>query len=570
MSLSDPIKSICTFLLFAGTIYGVYWFKLNYRSWLPADLALGEQIYRRGTCADGEPLRGITQNDIAFADAGFNCEQCHRRSGFGSSEGGTYVLPITGNTLFKPRDFERSDLFNKLFKESQDPRFWARMRSAYQRPAYDEVSLARAIRDGIDPSGRVLSPLMPRYRLDDNDMKALTAYLKQLSTSNDPGVDDRTVYLATIVDGKTKPADKQAMLSTISAFVEWLNLETQGNLDHPNFSPGYRSEFAKAFRLWQHEVWELPENPQEWQSYLLARYQRQPVFAFVGGIVEDDWTPIHRFCEDKLIPCLFPMTDLPPADSAGYYSLYFNQGLILEAKAIGQYLKQGNPNIPTRIINMHSADARGKRPAHTLAESFGNDPRFQLVDVLIDSGQPLHEQWPLLHDQSSLPTDLVIWPGEHLNDIVKQIPAIAKHADHVWLPSGMLEQQGLTVDAETANKLYFSYPYELPGNYHPHTFRVRAWMNTRRLPIINQGLQFNTYYALNLLQFGLEHVVDHFSKDYLLEFIEQEAENNLNPGTFPRLSLGPGQRYASKGAYIVQLDNQSEQKIHAVSDWLVP
>lgn len=570
MSLSRPVKLICAVLLLAGSIFGTYWIHSHYRAWLPPDVALGEQIYRLGITSDGSPLRGVTQNDIAFADSGFNCEQCHRRSGFGASEGSTYVLPITGNTLFNPRNFERADLFNKLFKESQDPLFWARMRSAYQRPAYDEAALVKAIRDGIDPPGRTLSPLMPRYRLADHEMKALIAYLKQLSTNNDPGVDDKTVYLATIVDSKIKPSDRQAMLSTITTFVEWLNLETQGNLDHPNFSPGYRSDFAKAFRLWQHDVWELPENPEHWQHYLSERYRQQPVFAFVGGMVSGDWGPIHRFCEEHRIPCLFPLTDLPPEDSDTYYSLYFNQGLRLEAKAIAQYMTQVEPETQRIIVNMHTSERRGSTPAAVLTEKLANDQRVRLINVVIDNNLSLIEQWPLPDDESSLPIDVVIWPGTQTESIANELPAIAARATRIWLPSQMLNQTLLDLDTEIANKLYFAYPYDLPDSYHPRAFRVRAWMNSRRLPIVDQRLQFNTYYALNLLQFGLEHVVDHFSRDYLLEFIEQEAENNLNPGTFPRLSLGPGQRFASKGAYIVQIDDQSDRKIRPVSEWLTP
>lgn len=570
MNLPRSCKLLAMVLPLAALAAGAIWLSAHSRKCLPEDLAIGESIYRLGISGDGQALQGVTQGDLAFADPKFNCEQCHRRSGFGSSEGGTYVLPVTGNTLFNPRNFERSDLFNKLFKESQDPRFWTRMRSAYQRPAYDHISLARAIRDGVDPSGRTLSPSMPRYRLGDADMKALIAYLRQLSTGNDPGVDEKAVYLATVVDGRVNAADRRAMLSTITEFVEWLNLETQGNLDHPNFSPGYRSEFAKAFRLWRHEVWELPENPEQWQRYLLDRYRQQPVFAFIGGMVEGDWTPIHQFCEANRVPCLFPVTELPPDGLPSHYSMYFNQGLLLEAKVIGRHLKTQNAATETLVVNLHGSDQGGSIPAKALAQTLADQPQIQVQDITIDSRRPLQEQLPLRQDGMAAPFELAIWPGKDAGHILKALPQVAKHVAHIWLPSSLLKADWETIGTETLAKIYFSYPYELPDTYHPHAFRIRSWMNTRDLPIDDQNLQFNTYYALNLLQFGLEHVIDHFSRDYLLEFIEREAENNLNPGTFPRLSLGPGQRFASKGAYIVQLDHRSPEKLRAVTEWLIP
>lgn len=568
--LTPGIKRIGLTLILVCLALGGYWLSQHYHRFLAPDAILGAQIYERGITGNGDALQGIAQNDIAFNDAQFNCAQCHRHSGFGSSEGGNYVLPVTGNILFNPRTFDRADLFNKLFKESQGKMFWARMRSAYQRPAYTDASLAAAIRDGIDPSGRKLSSLMPRYQLTDSDMTALISYLHQLSNHNDPGVDERVIRLATVVGPQVNNKDKDAMLTTIAKFVSWLNLETAGNLAHPNFSPGYRSEFAKAFRLWRHEVWELPADPKQWQAELAKRYQQQPVFAFIGGMAEGDWTPIHDFCESKRIPCLFPFTDLPPTDKDNHYSLYFNQGLILEAKAIGRFLRHQKTADSRVIVNIHADEARGNRPAQALTKSLEGSKQYTVVDMPFANIEQLRQQWNEVVQQQQTPMNVVIWPGKFANAIAAELPLLAQQAERLLLPAQFMEANQGQFAPDIIGKLYFSYPYELPSAYHPHAFRVRAWMNTQKLPIDNPRLQFNTYYALNLLQFGLEHVVAHFSRDYLLEYIETEAENQLNPGTFPRLSLGPGQRFASKGAYIVQLANDPKQGFHAVSEWLTP
>ncbi len=568
--LTPGIKRIGLTLILVCLAFGGYWLSQHYQQFLAPDVMLGAQIYESGITGSGDALQGIAQNDIAFNDAQFNCAQCHRRSGFGSSEGGNYVLPVTGNILFNPRTFDRADLFNKLFKESQGKMFWARMRSAYQRPAYTDDSLAAAIRDGIDPSGRKLSALMPRYQLKDTDMAALITYLHQLSNHNDPGVDERIIRLATVVGPQVNSKDKDAMLATIAKFVEWMNLETEGNLAHPNFSPGYRSEFAKAFRLWQHEVWELPADPKQWPAELAKRYQQQPVFAFIGGMAEGDWTPIHDFCESKRIPCLFPFTDLPPTGKDNHYSLYFNQGLILEAKAIGKFLRHQKTADSRVIVNIHADEARGNQPAQALTKSLEGSTQYTVVDMPFANIEQLRQQWNEVVQQQQTPMNVVIWPGKFANAIAAEFPLLAQHAERLLLPAQFMEAHQTPFAPDIIGKLYFSYPYELPSAYHPHAFRVRAWMNTQKLPIDNPRLQFNTYYALNLLQFGLEHVVAHFSRDYLLEYIETEAENQLNPGTFPRLSLGPGQRFASKGAYIVQLDNDPNQQFHPISEWLTP
>ncbi len=533
--------------------------------------AVGERIYNQGIDSSGKPLQGQTEGDIEFKDAHFNCAQCHRRSGYGSSEGGNYVLPVTGASLFNPRRFDRADLFKKLFKESQSKLFWARMRSSYQRPAYTDESLALAIREGIDPSGRKLSSLMPRYKINDHDMAGLTAYLKNLSSHNDPGVDENTIYFATVVSQNANADNKNAMLSTIEKFVEWLNLETKGNLDHPNFSPSYRSDFAKAFRIWNHEVWELSDNPAEWPKELAAHYQKKPVFALIGGMAEGNWAPIHEFCEKNSVPCLFPLTQLPPVEQPGHYSIYFNQGLLLEAKAIAKYLlKEKKPDPAAPIAVFHADDVEGSKPARVFIQTLSADKALAVESIPVKDMESFRLEWTKYMESHPRIGKVVVWPGKLGSAILSELAARAQTIEQIFLPSELLQADLTSVSKELAPKLYFSYPYELPTAYHPRAFRVRAWMNTRRLPISNARVQFNTYYALNLLQYGLEHVVDHFSRDYLLEYIEHEAENALNPGTFPRLSLGPEQRFASKGAYLVQLDASGMQPVKPVSSWIVP
>ncbi|WP_024298050.1 c-type cytochrome [Methylomicrobium lacus] len=558
-------------LLIISMAFSGYWAMQFYGMYKnSSQLSFGERIYNQGLDSSGSPLQGRTEGDIDFKDANFNCAQCHRRSGYGSSEGGNYVLPITGASLFNPRSFDRADLFKKLFKESQSKLFWARMRSAYQRPAYTEESLAKAIRKGIDPSGRTLNPLMPRYQISDRDMSGLIAYLKNLSSQNDPGIDNQSIYFATVV-GKGVDADsKNAMLSTITKFVEWLNLETKGNQDHPNFSPNYRSDFAKAFRLWQHDIWELSENPADWPKELQAYYDKKPVFALIGGMAPGDWTPIHRFCEQNHLPCLFPITELPAQEQSGHYSIYFNAGLALEAQAIAKYLsKEIKGDTTDSIVQIYrDEEAQGQIPANIFNAAMSAESPLKSEKISYKKIEDFRQAWSEYKQNHSHIRSLVIWPDKLGTEVLTELALQPEAIERIFLPSGMLQKDLSTFSKDFIAKLIFAYPYELPTAYHPHAFRVRAWMNTRRLPITNDRIQFNSYYALNLLQYSLEHVVDHFSRDYLLEYIEHEAENALNPGTFPRLSLGPEQRFASKGAYLVQLG--SNRSIIPISDWIVP
>jgi hypothetical protein len=115
-----------------------------------------------------------------------------------------------------------------------------------------------------------------------------------------------------------------------------------------------------------------------------------------------------------------------------------------------------------------------------------------------------------------------------------------------------------------------TYQFTLPGKKIPRIYRVRAWMRSRKIELTQEPIQLNTFFAVSITDHALVHLVENFSRDYLIESIEHETENSLNPGVFPHLSLGPGQRYASKGSYIVKLPANVGGDIQAVSDWIVP
>ncbi|MFP3624198.1 cytochrome C, partial [Burkholderia sp. SIMBA_051] len=68
----------------------------------------------------------------------------------------------------------------------------------------------------------------------------------------------------------------------------------------------------------------------------------------------------------------------------------------------------------------------------------------------------------------------------------------------------------------------------------------------------------------------LSHMVDAFVRDYLVERIDDMLEHRILTGYYPRLTLAPGQRYASKGGYIVRFAEPDRLRVVADSDWIVP
>ncbi|HEV8663665.1 MAG TPA: cytochrome c [Candidatus Methylomirabilis sp.] len=113
-------------------------------------VANGERIYQEGRAGSGRPIG----NSLNLAGG---CASCHGRDGRGRAFGGT-LLEITPSALAR----------------------------ADNRPPYTEETLRAAIRDGVDPAGRPLDPLMPRWRLGARDLNDLLAYLRTLPGSAPP------------------------------------------------------------------------------------------------------------------------------------------------------------------------------------------------------------------------------------------------------------------------------------------------------------------------------------------------------------------------------------------------
>ena len=237
------------------------------------DPALGERLYLSATHADGTPVLAKVQGDVPLSGPRIGCVSCHRPSGFGSSEGGYFAPPITGPFLFNARQLDRARFLQNRFEQAQPQRFRARLSQPHMRPAYTTELLARALREGVDAAGQPLDPAMPRYELTDADIANLAAYLQKLSASPDPGVTGEEIHFATVIDADAPAAERDAVLATLQAYVDWTNKNTSGDRGRAGFSPYHRSESTQSFRNWRLHVWELRGAPESWTAQLDAYYK---------------------------------------------------------------------------------------------------------------------------------------------------------------------------------------------------------------------------------------------------------------------------------------------------------
>ncbi|MCA1632280.1 MAG: ABC transporter substrate-binding protein [Acidobacteria bacterium] len=535
------------------------------------DAELGERIYREGVLPGGAPLRATVQGDVEVEGTQFNCATCHRRSGFGSSEGAAFVPPVTGSFLYREKEPRGAELFRRLFQEVQPRRSRARVRDPRTRPAYTDETLAAALNGGVDPTGRELDALMPRYRLSKDDAGHLIAYLKSLSSAPAPGVSHSAIHFATVVTEGVEPEKRRAMSDVMDAYLRWKNADTARMIRRPVRADSYQEDLYGTYREWVLHVWELKGPAESWPAQLDAHYREQPVFALLGGIGESEWQPVHDFCERREVPCLFPQTNQPVVSRAGAFTLYLTKGLTVEAEALARYLEDDAGAVgATRIVQVYRDTGGGLVLARALGRKLRARGSSGLRERVIRGTQKLTPAFWKNLIEVERPSSLVLWLDGADLGMMDSAQTAAGTVRRIYLSYGLLEGMPPRSFKSLRDKVYVTYPYSLPRDESPHVYRVRAWLRSRGVERLHERTQLNTYFVLTVADHSLMRLAGNFSRDYFVENVEQETESALNPGVFPRLSLGPDQRFASKGSYIVKLSDSAQGGLEPVSSWIIP
>ena len=195
----------------------------------------GWRMYHEGINPDGEPMMATVQGDIPVDGTMFTCASCHLRGGLGSLEGSVITLPTNWGYLSRP-------LVGAEMSANARARLPEELKQGEFRPAYDDKTLARAIRMGKDPNGREFDLVMPRYALDKEEMGTLIGYLKRLSAEFSPGVSDTTLNFATVIAGNVSKSDQDAMLAVLQAHVRDHNSQVRHEDERKRRGPFYKQE----------------------------------------------------------------------------------------------------------------------------------------------------------------------------------------------------------------------------------------------------------------------------------------------------------------------------------------
>ena len=556
-------------LLAVGTALVVSWSALTAQSGLPGTTMpaasrpdgpgpdAGLRLYREGI-ASGRAVDATVQGDLRVPSSDMACTNCHRRSGLGTVEGPVTTPPVTGRVLFNPVTLGNSAI-------------GVRTTGPGTRPAYDGQSLARVLRDGIDPAGRVLSPTMPRYALSDADVTDLAAYLRTLDAAP-PGVTGTTLHLATITSPAAEPRRQEAMLAVLREYVRSMNAEPRYQTRRREVGPWDMKSHYELYRRWELHEWSLSGNPRDWRAELAAQYARQPVFAVVSGTAAGDWSPIHAFCEQAGVPCVFPQTATPPGArvDAGFYSLYFSPGVTLEAAALAAHVSKARPRESgPRVVQVARCSGQGEIAARALSASL--PPALAGTTRCVESADDLTPAfWRGLIDEG--PAFVAAWlePAETAGlAALASTPEAFDRVERLYVSASLLGEK-LNLPGAARGKSYVLDPFIAPDDFDKYAARGLAWIKRRGLAAPDRRAAIGALYAMTIVGDAMSMPRVLTSREYFVEQIEHMVGRSPQPSAYPALSLGPQRRFGSLGCYVLKVPPEAGGAFAKVEPWFVP
>ncbi len=477
---------------------------------LASSVEQGKVIYMKGVDADGSTIPSVL-NDLN-SDVPLGCVNCHRESGFGSSESGQTFPPVSWRFLGKNQPEDDSSRFYHIQNK---------------RKAYTADSFYRLMTSGINANGEVSDGLMPKYALTRQQSDDLIAYLKTISPADDPGVDGEEIRIATIVDKRLPAAERAQHIAFLQGLFEMKNGLSRGELKRKQYSPVQKIPQYESFRFWKLVVWELSENPADWSQELNRYYQQSPVFTIIRPRVKDDYGKVAGFCSENKIPCFFPSgQNLPKGD---FYNFVFRD----RDKQSVDYLNNKRRALPEKLLYID-----GKGNIKKVADLMREIPFVANIDFA--SLQQQYERfcstdYRLLVnttvDQLSVLDRLSCPQAQRL-----QLTVMSNELTDYQLISDYLQQN-------RDSQLCWATDYDKVLKRNLRAIRINAMV--RRFNIDNPDFEelANTLLTYGLLSDSLHKMAGNFTRVYMMEIVEHMLNSFLNYTYFTSITSAPYQRH---------------------------
>lgn len=475
----------------------------------------GRSIYRRGESVSGRPVTAMLGDDsFALPATTLPCANCHGADGKGKPEGGVIPTELTWDSLTKPYGHTHP--------------------TGRTHPAFDALSLERALVEGVDPAGRKLSPAMPKYQMAAADMTDLLAYLRRLDDDRDPGITESSLTIGTLLPTSGALAETgQAIREVLTAYFAELN--QQGGLYHRRIELKFTT----------------PEQ--------LAN---ESLFALVGAMTAGAEPEIAALVSREEMPLIGPFTVAPTiTNPPDRHTFYLFAGLHEQARALAQFAAQTPPTKAALIV---LEDARTNDLASAM-ESQCQQLGWKNVQRIAYTRGRLQPS-TLVHRLEQEGVEAIFFLGASGDEkaLLDEATKLS-YLPSFYLPGSLASRELLTSMQNYRQTIYLAYP-TVPTDQTPAAFaEFRALLVRHDIAPRHTAAQLSAYVAAKLFTEGVKRAGRDLTREKLITALEGLYE--FDTGLTPRLTFGPNRRIGAFGAHIVTFDRTKKTFVPA-GNWI--
>jgi len=488
----------------------------------------GKQIYLQGTSpTDGEITAIVGTEGVSLPASAVPCASCHGPDGLGRPEGGV-----------QPPDIRWSEL-TKVYGHVHE--------NGRKHPAFDQNSLARVLRTGLDPASNRLDESMPLYNMSVEDMDSLLAYLRYLETDWDPGMEKDRIQVATLLPLQGPQGGLgQAMAQVMHAHFEEVN----------------KSGGIFGRRL---ELLAIPygDSAQGTLDNLRRAFEKEGIFALVGAYTIGLDEPILEMLREQGAPLVGPFTLNPGdafinADSFYIYPGFAEQAVVLVEQA---FKEEAEGNISLVLVGPEGD--RIDRVIASVEDWLPKQKKNKPKTLRYRQGE--FNPADIAAELQTFSTDAVLFFGNQteIESLLNELDE-RKHRPRIYALSAFVSRPLFDSPAAFDQRIFLAYPTLSSDMSAAGRAEYLRLADQHALPPGHLQGQVAALAAAKLLVEGLRGAGRTLNRAGLVDAIE--ALYRYDTGLTPPLTYGPNRRIGARGAHVMAVDLKNKTST-AVGEW---
>jgi ABC-type branched-subunit amino acid transport system substrate-binding protein len=493
--------------------------------------AAGKRIYTQGIGHSPSPIQAVLGGGGSRIPGSLMpCSSCHGPDGQGRPEGGVTPSNITWDVLTRPLTSSE--------------------RLARQRPSYDLTSLRRAITEGVDPADHKLGLTMPRFVMSQNDLDSLIAYLHLLGKEADPGLENNSIRIGTVI-----PQDG-AMATLGSSFAALLKAYFD-DMDRQGGIYGRKIEFS---------ILRAKGTPSQVATLAADFVSEKQIFALVGVLPPTAEQKVDIALQQAGVPVITPFASGNDDDESSDKSEVFHllSGLSQQTRVLVRFARE-QFDAKTASVAVVSPQGDQTLAASVVqechAQAFASVVPVKYSNLPAEAGGIINS----LH-QASVDGILFLGDGTELRELLLAAKKL-NWTPAIFQPGALAGGNVFNVPQEFNGKVYFSFP-SLPSDIAADSRNeYEALVRDHGLKITEPLLSTSALATAKVLAEALRQTGRQLSRQKLITTLS--AMYNFETGLTPPVTFGATRRIGALGSYVMKLDLKNNTLLQA-ADWMAP